>query len=112
MYWASPRRKTDPLGALVVTAASGLLLFLIFLLYDFVVRPLWKKAMGNKNIQQLLAKAGRHSVVQAWNQQAAAMSAVAATVCAVGGAVVRAGLFTRGDVVVDDRMKIHRKLAH
>jgi len=49
MYWGSPNRKTDPLGALVVTAASGLLLVAVMLLYDFAIRPLWKKVMGDKN---------------------------------------------------------------
>lgn len=56
MYWGSPTRKTDPLGALVVTAASGLLLFALFLLYAFAIRPLWKKLMGDKIVNPSLAK--------------------------------------------------------
>lgn len=56
MYWGSPKRKTDPLGALVVTAASGLLLVALLLLYDFAIRPLWKKVMGNKIVNPSLAK--------------------------------------------------------
>lgn len=63
IFFGQPRRSSDPLGALVITAAIGMILLVIALLMDFVLRPLRRKIQRRRYPEVCIAaedgKAGR-----------------------------------------------------